>query len=143
MKNRDMVSWTASISQNAGHGEGIEAMEDDGLKPDGEFCINFLAACCHEGKVEAGVAFFESMANELGIVPDFRHFHALANLFVQSGLFDEASDVLGSMPECRKIVGWTSVLSGCKRYGNAEVGQACFGSIAAPKGTIDVWKTGG
>eukprot|EP00250_Pteridium_aquilinum_P015786 c22758_g4_i1 orf=512-3034(-) len=133
---KDVVSWSAVLGGHSRHGDSrlsmkcFEAMKQEGLRPDDAVFTNILAACSHEGSLEKGLVCFREMAKDHDVMPGFQHYYSIVDLLGRAGLFKEAEDVLHSMPNSENITGWTSLLSGCRTYGNVQVGQKCFDAIA-------------
>ena len=132
---RDPVSWTALIAGYAQHGESTEArkcfyaMEKNGLKPDVTTFTVILAACCHAGQVDEGYWYFNSMKEKYGVSPTVEHFNCLIDLLGRSGRLCEASQLLKTMPELPDIMGWMSLLTACRKYGDKDLGPKCFKEI--------------
>lgn len=133
--NRDVVSWSAVIAGHAWHGDCrlsmqcFEAMKHEGLRPDDAVFTSILAACSHAGSLKKGLSCFRSMTEDHNIMPGIQHYNSIVDLLGRAGLFKEAEDLLHCMPRSANTTGWTSLLTGCRTYGNTEVGQRCFDVI--------------
>ncbi|XP_020081089.1 putative pentatricopeptide repeat-containing protein At3g47840 [Ananas comosus] len=126
----DVVSWTAMLGGYAEHGRSEEALElfdkmrHIGLKPDRVAFIGVLAACCHAGKVELGLKYFEAMREEYGLEPTKEHYGCVVDLLGRAGRIQEAEKVIEEMPEReRDGVVWTALLRACAARGEEEVGK--------------------
>ncbi|OAY64289.1 putative pentatricopeptide repeat-containing protein [Ananas comosus] len=126
----DVVSWTAMLGGYAEHGRSEEALElfdkmrHIGLKPDRVAFIGVLAACCHAGKVELGLKYFEAMKEEYGLEPTKEHYGCVVDLLGRAGRIHEAEKVIEEMPEReRDGVVWTALLRACAARGEEEVGK--------------------
>lgn len=136
LPKRDVISWSALLGGHVRLGDSklslkcFEAMRQDGLQPDNAVFTNILAACSHEGSLEKGLFCFKGMETDYDVMPGFEHYYSVADLLGRAGLFKEAEDLLFSMPNSENIVGWTSLLSGCKTYGNVHASYRCFDAIS-------------
>ncbi|KAF5445785.1 hypothetical protein F2P56_034809 [Juglans regia] len=129
MKIRDEVSWTALVSGLAQFGEAketidlFERMLAQGLEPDEVTFIGVLSACSRAGLVEKGHRYFESMINEHGITPLPDHYACMIDLLSRAGRLEEAKDFISKMPFHPDAIGWATLLSSCRFYGNIEIGK--------------------
>ncbi|KAK7821528.1 putative pentatricopeptide repeat-containing protein [Quercus suber] len=129
MKNRDEVSWTALISAYSQFGDAketidlFEMMLAQGLKPDGVSFIGVLSACSRAGLVEKGHQYFESMIKEHGITPLPDHYTCMIDLLSRSGRLEEAKTFINKMPFHPDAIGWATLLSSSRFYGNMEIGK--------------------
>lgn len=129
MSFRDEVSWTALVSGYAKFGEAeesirlFESMLGHGLKPDGVTFIGVLSACSRAGLVEKGHQIFQSMIKEHRIVPILDHYTCMIDLFSRAGKLEEARSFINKMPFCPDAIGWATLLSSCRFYGNMEIGK--------------------
>ncbi|KAK7247300.1 hypothetical protein RIF29_42181 [Crotalaria pallida] len=129
MSFRDEVSWTALVSGYAQFGKAnetiglFESMLSHGLKPDRVTFIGVLSACSRAGLVEKGNQIFQSMSKEHGIVPMHDHYTCMIDLFSRAGRLEEARDFINKMPFSPDAIGWATLLSSCRFYGNVEIGK--------------------
>ena len=129
MKNRDEVSWTALVSAYSQFGDAnetidlFEMMLAQGLKPDGVTFIGVLSACSRAGLVEKGHLYFESMIKEHGITPLPDHYTCMIDLLSRSGRLEEAKTFINKMHFHPDAIGWATLLSSCRFYGNMEIGK--------------------
>ncbi|KAJ7536349.1 hypothetical protein O6H91_12G065500 [Diphasiastrum complanatum] len=135
LPNRGVVSWGAMIAGYARVGDCrlaqqcLEDMQAQGLKPDKVIFISILAACSHKGLVEEGKGYFKSMSEHYGISPGIEHYSCMVDLLGRAGKLDEAEHLLQTMPMSPDIVGWGSLLTACKTYGDVERGRRCFDEL--------------
>ncbi|KAB1206097.1 hypothetical protein CJ030_MR7G006001 [Morella rubra] len=129
MDNRDEVSWTALVSGYAQFGEAketidlFETMLAQGLKPDGVTFIGVLSACSRAGLVEKGHWYFQSMIKEHRITPLPDHYSCMIDLISRAGRLEEAKAFINKMPFHPDAIGWATLLSSCRFYGNMEIGK--------------------
>ncbi|XP_015572019.2 putative pentatricopeptide repeat-containing protein At1g68930 [Ricinus communis] len=129
MNFRDEVSWTALISGYAQFGKARETIElfermlAHGLKPDAVTFIGVLLACSRAGLVARGQQFFDSMLEEYGIIPVPDHYTCMIDLFSRAGKLEEAKNFINRMPFPPDAIGWATLLSSCRLYGNVEIGK--------------------
>ncbi|KAG6625722.1 putative pentatricopeptide repeat-containing protein At1g68930 [Carya illinoinensis] len=129
MKIKDEVSWTALVSGFAQFGEAketidlFERMLAQGLEPDEVTFIGVLSACSRAGLVEKGHRYFELMINEHGITPLPDHYACMIDLLSRAGRLEEAKDFINKMPFHPDAIGWATLLSSCRFYGNIEIGK--------------------
>ena len=65
------------------------------------------------------------------MMPHTKHYNCLIDLLGRSGRLSDAQDLLHSIPKTPDIVGWLSLLSGCKTYYNTNIGLDCYNAIVA------------
>ncbi|KFK44541.1 hypothetical protein AALP_AA1G270100 [Arabis alpina] len=124
----DSVSWNALIAALGQHGHGAEAVDvyeemlKEGIRPDRITLLTVLTACSHAGLVEQGRKYFDSMEAVYGIPPGADHYARLIDLLCRSGRFSEAENVIKSLPFEPTAQIWEALLSGCRVYGNMELG---------------------
>uniref|UniRef100_A0A6N2N185 Uncharacterized protein n=1 Tax=Salix viminalis TaxID=40686 RepID=A0A6N2N185_SALVM len=129
MNFRDEISWTALVSGYAQFGKATETIDlfermlVQGLKPDAVTFIAVLSACSRAGMVERGQQYFESMLKDHGILPFSDHFTCMIDLFGRAGRLEEAKNFIITMPFSPDSIGWATLLSSCRLYGNEEIGK--------------------
>lgn len=99
--------------------------------PDAETLLHLLCSCRRMRSIDRACALLRSMVEEHGIDPTVKHYNAMVDHFGNSGLLNEALDLLESIPMVPDVLGWTSLLSLCRRYGDVAVGRVCFDRIVA------------
>ncbi|XP_074295568.1 pentatricopeptide repeat-containing protein At2g13600-like [Silene latifolia] len=129
MVDRDHVSWNAMIVGYAQNGYGIEALEMfkkmlmSGENPDHISMLGVLCACSHSGLVKEGRYYFRSMIKLHGLEPWKDHYTCMVDILGRAACFDEAKDLIESMPIPPDTVVWASLLSACKVHRNIEMGK--------------------
>ncbi|MQL83194.1 hypothetical protein Taro_015685 [Colocasia esculenta] len=129
LERRDVVAWTSMVIGLAMHGHGQEAlnvfqaMQEDGVAPDGVAFIGVLSACRHSGLVEEGRRYFDEMRSVRSIIPTLQHYCCMVDLLSRAGRLSEAESFVGSMPVRPSMAVWGAMLSGCRIYGDMEVAE--------------------
>ncbi|KAL1213261.1 Pentatricopeptide repeat-containing protein [Cardamine amara subsp. amara] len=124
---REVITWNAMIGGYAFHGNASEAlnlfrsMKSNGIHPSHITFVSVLNACAHAGLVDEAKAQFVSMVSEYKIQPQMEHYSSLVNVISGKGQFEEAMDVIKSMPfEPDKTV-WGAILDACRIHENIEL----------------------
>ncbi|KAK9670598.1 hypothetical protein RND81_13G212000 [Saponaria officinalis] len=129
MVDRDHVSWNAVIVGYAQNGYGVKSLEMfkkmmiSGKKPDHVSMLGVLCACSHAGLVEMGRYYFRSMSRLHGLQPWKDHYTCMVDLLGRAGCFEEAKNLIESMPIQPDTAVWASLLSACKVHRNIEMGK--------------------
>lgn len=129
MKSRNVISWTALILGYAQNGRGkaslhfYDQMIATGTKPDFITFIGLLFACSHNGLVEKGRHYFESMDKVYGIKPGPEHYACMIDLLGRSGKLVEAKELLNQMVVEPDAVVWKALLAACRVHGELELGE--------------------
>ncbi|CAJ2640674.1 unnamed protein product [Trifolium pratense] len=129
MRFKDEVTSTALVSGYAKFGKAnetirlFESMLAYGLKPDKVTFIGVLSACSRAGLVEKGNQIFESMIMEHRIVPIQDHYTCMIDLFSRAGRLEEVRNFINKMPFRPDAIGWSTLLSSCRFYGNMDIGK--------------------
>ncbi|TYH37437.1 hypothetical protein ES332_D12G039900v1 [Gossypium tomentosum] len=126
---KDVISWNAMIGGYASHGFALEAlgffelMKKNKVQPTYITFISVLSACRPTGLVDEGWAYFKSMVSEYGIEPGIEHYASLIDNVARHGQFEEAMDLIKSMPfEADKEV-WGALLGACRLHNNVELAR--------------------
>ncbi|OMO79160.1 hypothetical protein COLO4_24524 [Corchorus olitorius] len=131
----DLVGWTAMISSYAQHGKGVEAlrvyelMRKEGINPDSVTFVGVLSACSHNGLIEEGYYYFNSMSKEYGIQPGYCHYVCMVDILGRSGKLREAEKFINSMPIEPDAFIWGTLLAACKVHGDVELGRVAAEKI--------------
>eukprot|EP01018_Ginkgo_biloba_P010079 Gb_35395 [translate_table: standard] len=129
MPKRDVVSWTAMISGFAHHGHGKEAlklfekMQRAGIEPNHITFVVVLSACSHEGLVNEGRHYFNSMCIDHNIKPTVEHCACMVDLFGRAGCLDQAESFISEMPFKPDDIIWRALLGACRIHGNTKLGK--------------------
>ena len=98
MEHKDKVSW------NAVHGQGVDAvalfslMQESPVQVDSVSFIGVPSACRHAGLVKEGKNIFQAMHEKHNVEPELEHYACLVYLLGLAGLFDEALNLINTMP---------------------------------------------
>jgi pentatricopeptide repeat protein len=123
MPEKNLQSCTIMISALANHGRENNAislfnrMEDMGLQPDSLSFSVILSACSHMGLVYEGKMYFDKMVRLYNIKPTVEHYGCMVDLLGRAGLFQEAYDIIRSMPMEPNSVILRSFLGACRIHG--------------------------
>ncbi|KAG6390070.1 hypothetical protein SASPL_151549 [Salvia splendens] len=137
MKNKNDVVWTAMIQGLAENGfaeESLLRFEEMGttssVAPNELIFLSVLFACSHSGLVEKGLAYFDSMEKVYGIRPNQRHYTCVVDMLSRAGRLREAEEFIASMPCEPEANAWSALLSGCRTYGDEELGSRASVKLA-------------
>lgn len=128
-KNKCVSTYTVAISGLAMNGRSKEAlqlfedMKAEGISPDSISYIAVLSACSHEGWVDKGFHYFNSMSDVCGIRPELDHYACMVDLLGRASLLEEAERFIASMPIKPDSAIWGALLGACWVHGNAEMGH--------------------
>ncbi|GAB2247203.1 hypothetical protein Droror1_Dr00007085 [Drosera rotundifolia] len=126
---QEVMLWNPMIAALAQHGYGKEAVElfdemvNCGVKPNRVSYVIILNACSHSCLLDTGRAFFKSMTEDHGLIPDIEHYACLIDLLGRAGHFDELIHELDKMPCKTDHRIWNALLGVCSIHGNEELGS--------------------
>ncbi|XP_024532561.1 pentatricopeptide repeat-containing protein At4g39530-like [Selaginella moellendorffii] len=129
-----VVTWSSLMASYSRQGdtdkvlELFERMLDEGLRGDRITFVLILTSCSHAGLVDTGKRYFEDMKQKYGVEPDLEHYHCVVDLLARANHLDEALEFVKGMPVEANLVTWKTVLAGCKKWNNLEIGRAAFQS---------------
>ncbi|KAL3650460.1 hypothetical protein CASFOL_006863 [Castilleja foliolosa] len=129
MHDKDVLAWTVMISVLALNGLGDEAfgifteMEAFGVGPNAVTFVSLLSACAHSGLVEKGRLCFDLMRRVYRIEPRVEHYACMVDILGRAGLFNEAEEIISSMPMRPDVFVWGALLGACQMHGNVELGE--------------------
>ncbi|KAH7284086.1 hypothetical protein KP509_34G039000 [Ceratopteris richardii] len=132
LQSPDIVCWGTMITSFAQHNDYESAvrcfqdMEKHGHFPNAVIFTCLLTACCHANRVQEGCQHFRSIREHYGLLPTSEHYCSMVELLGHGCFFDEAEDLIESIPFESNIVGWISLLASCRRHGYLELGKRCF-----------------
>ncbi|OVA00734.1 Pentatricopeptide repeat [Macleaya cordata] len=135
MRVKNVYTWNVLISGLAMNGQGEAALEIfskmvmKNVKPDGVTFLAVLCACCHQGLVEEGRKFFQSMQKEYGLRPGIEHYGCMVDLLGRAGLLDEAQEVIKNMPRKPDPVIWRALLAACRIHGDSNLAEVAIGKL--------------
>ncbi|PRQ32485.1 putative tetratricopeptide-like helical domain, DYW domain-containing protein [Rosa chinensis] len=129
MPEKNEISWNAMITGYSQHGHGIEAlhlfeqMKQLGVVPSHVTFVGVLSACSHVGLVSEGLAYFESMSKEHGLLPKAEHYACVVDLLSRAGSLSQARKFITEMPIKPDSMIWRTLLSACIAKKNTEIGE--------------------
>lgn len=128
MPRRDVISWSSLVLGYGLDGDVFmsvklfEEMLEEGIEPNAVTFLGVLSACAHGGLVDKSWLYFRQM-QEYKIVPELKHYASMADCMARAGLLEEAERFMEEMPVEADEAVMGAVLSGCKVYGNVQVGE--------------------
>ena len=75
------------------------------------------------------------------MVLTIEHLNCVIDLLGRAGWLGEAIKMLQSIPNLSSIIGWMSLLTACKTYGQTDLARACFDEIVNLNPNIGVGDT--
>lgn len=136
MQYQDVVSWNALIAGYIQQGnyslamQCLKNLQKQGLQPNASTCTSILAICSHVGALEEGYQFLTFMQDH-GMIPQIEHINSMIDLLGRSGCLFEAKKLVATLPGVADNVGWRSLLTSCRTYGNFKLGKQCLDQLAA------------
>ncbi|KAF2613213.1 hypothetical protein F2Q70_00011194 [Brassica cretica] len=128
MPSRDVISWSSLVLGYGLDGDVVmlvklfDEMLEEGIEPNAVTFLGVLSACAHGGLVDKSWLYFRQM-QEYKIVPELKHYASMADCMARAGLLEEAEKFVEEMPVEADEAVMGAVLSGCKVYGNVQVGE--------------------
>ncbi|KAH7332132.1 hypothetical protein KP509_20G069700 [Ceratopteris richardii] len=135
MPRKSLVVWNIMIAGCAQHGvhsmvmDFFDDMLAENLSPDAATFVSLLSACSHTGNLEVGCWHFESMVTKYGIFPTLDHYMCMVDLLGRAGSMNDALDLLHTMPFTPCQVGWRSLLTHCRTWGEVSFARSCFDNL--------------
>ncbi|MCO5580993.1 hypothetical protein L7F22_034868 [Adiantum nelumboides] len=132
---KSVVTWNSLIAGCAKHSDYeaalncLNAMLGQSVPPNDVTFVSILALCNHMGLVHEALFHLTSMTNTYGILPRYQHYMCTLDLLGRAGSFDEAEDIVNTMPSCPDFVSLASLLNHCKTYENSELAKQYFNGI--------------
>ncbi|CAN0902627.1 Pentatricopeptide repeat-containing protein At2g22410, mitochondrial [Linum grandiflorum] len=96
-------------------------MKSEGVHPNQITFLALLSACAHSGLVEKGRQCFSEMQSKITL--QVHHYACMVDMLAKAGLFEEAEEVIRSMPMKADVYVWGALLGGCQMQGNLELGE--------------------
>lgn len=126
LQEPDVVSWSSLFSGYAQHGvynvaeQHVEAMGSQGIKPNVPIISSFLSACSRAGVATEGCQFFNNLTKNHGLLPSFEHYSCMIDLFGRGGQFNEAEDLLKTMPSLPNFIVQMSLLTHARTFSDSS-----------------------
>lgn len=127
LKEKDVASWSVTISGYGINGNGKEAIKlfkkmiEFGFKPDGYTYIGVLTACNHAGIVEEGLKYFNQMQQLHKLNPKLEHYACVVDMLGRAGRFNDAMEIINNMTVEPDAGIWSSLLSSCRIYNEVDL----------------------
>ena len=121
------IVWNSIIFGYAQHGQGgialdlFYSMRERKVKPDHITFVAVLTACSHNGLVEEGSNFIESMEYDFGIPPRMEHYACAIDLYGRAGHLEKAKALVESMPFEPDTMVLKTLLGACRICGDIEL----------------------
>ncbi|KAI5063663.1 hypothetical protein GOP47_0022210 [Adiantum capillus-veneris] len=136
-KEKNIVTWNALIAGCAKHSDYeaalncLKVMCGQSVPPDDVTFVSILSLCNHLGLVHEALFHLTSMTNTYYILPRYEHYMCTLDLLGRAGFFDEAEDIVDTMPLCPDFIALASLLNHCKTYKNTELAGPYFNGIVS------------
>lgn len=124
---RDLISWNTMILGLANDGKVVESLDlfkellESGPPPDHITLAGVLLACNYGGFVSKGIAIFEVIEKEYGIIPVYEHYACIVDMISRAGKLKEALNILETMPYEPRALLWISILIASELYGDLKL----------------------
>ncbi|KAH0464865.1 hypothetical protein IEQ34_004968 [Dendrobium chrysotoxum] len=128
-RKKDTFLFSTMIEVLSMHGMADEVfsvfnyMINEGIKPNDITMVGLLKACAHQGLVEEGLRWFNTMEEELGLSPKLEHYGCIVDLIGRAGKLNDAYELILNMPMEPSPVLWSSLLNACKIHGDVELAE--------------------
>ncbi|CAN8287682.1 unnamed protein product, partial [Cochlearia groenlandica] len=138
-QERNIVSWNSMIWGYAHNGRGEEAVamfermvKDTNLRPNNVTLLGLLFACNHSRLVREGYFYFNKVVNndydgQMTLQPE--HYACMVDMLSRSGRFEEAEELIKSMPIEPGIGFWKALLGGCQIHSNKRLAKLAASKI--------------
>ncbi|KAI4317458.1 hypothetical protein L6164_025325 [Bauhinia variegata] len=129
MEERNVFSYSSMIVGFAMHGRAHAAIElffemlKTDTKPNHVTFIGVLTACSHAGMVDKGRQLFATMEKCYGVSPNVDHYACMVDLLGRAGLFEEALQLVETMPMEPNGGVWGALLGASNIHGNPDVAE--------------------
>ncbi|XP_021715311.1 pentatricopeptide repeat-containing protein At5g50990-like [Chenopodium quinoa] len=139
-KSSSVSVWNSMITGLAVHGLATDAiyvfsrMEEENIFPDSITFLGILVACSHCGLVELGKKYFDMMNRKYSIEPELEHYGTMVDILGRAGRLDEAYATIRAMSMKPDVVIWKALLSACRTYRNAPLGEIAIRNISSLDG---------
>ncbi|KAH7298190.1 hypothetical protein KP509_25G031300 [Ceratopteris richardii] len=133
----NVVTWNALINGCVSHLDYeavlncLQTMLGQNLVPNDITFVSILSVCNQMGLMEEAFSHFSSMTSKYSILPRFEHYTCIIDILGRAGFFNEAEDILNTMPASADFVAVASLLSHCKTYQKTELAGQCFDGVVS------------
>lgn len=135
MRVRNVFSYSSMILGFAIHGcakEAIALFEEmlkTDVKPNAVTFLAVLTACSHAGFVEQGQQIFEMMEKRYCCAPQEDHYACMVDLLGRAGRFEDALELIKTMPMKSNGGVWGALLGACRIHVNPDVAEIAAGHL--------------
>ncbi|XP_024540347.1 pentatricopeptide repeat-containing protein At3g53360, mitochondrial-like isoform X2 [Selaginella moellendorffii] len=134
---RDSLSWNSLISCYSLQGDSERVFElfyqmlldHESVAVTAATFVSVLTTCSHAGLVDDGKKFFHSMRSRHGMEPGLEHYNCMVDMLGRANRFDEAVEMVKTMPHEATALTWRTLLSACQTWKNVEVGKLAFEAL--------------
>jgi pentatricopeptide repeat protein len=129
---RSVVTWNALISGYAQLGDcenvftTFKAMEGEGKQANQVTFQNLLNVCSHAGLVGEVQMCVKCMSTQYGMKLDLEHYTCIIDALCRAGQVNLAITMIKDLPFSPDQVVWHSILGGCSKWGELELGRHAF-----------------
>ncbi|KAK9094933.1 hypothetical protein Scep_026402 [Stephania cephalantha] len=127
MSEKNVVSWNSMITGYAQNGFTsksltlFEEMVKSDMIPTSITFTGLLLACSHEGLVEEGKRYYNSMVSDYRIPPSIEHCTCMVDLLGRAGQLDDAEKFILNSSFFQEVGLWRSLLASCGVHKNTDV----------------------
>ncbi|KAE8648623.1 pentatricopeptide repeat-containing protein At3g09040, mitochondrial [Cucumis sativus] len=128
-QSNDVIVYNSMMMAYAHHGlaweaiQTFEKMRIAKVQPSQASFVSVISACGHMGLVEQGRSLFQTMKSDYNMTPSRDNYGCLVDMLSRNGFLYDARYIIESMPFSPWPAILRSLLSGCRIYGNRELGQ--------------------
>ncbi|EFJ26190.1 hypothetical protein SELMODRAFT_72269, partial [Selaginella moellendorffii] len=122
MPQRDLVSWNSLLAVYARNGldnlDLFRAMLIEGIPPDESSFTSVLSG--HSGDLQLSWSHFTSMVSNFRLAPSKQQYGCILAVLARCGYFQQAEELIRSMPFLADSRDWLSVLGACRQDHSAS-----------------------
>ncbi|CAL1360733.1 unnamed protein product [Linum trigynum] len=127
--SRDLILWNSVIFGLCRNGKGKEVIQlfefmlSEGVRPDHATILGVLQVCVHEGNVELGLQYFDTMSHDYFILPRLEHYECIVELLCRYGSTSQLENFLKRLPFDPTAFMLTRVVDACSEYKCSRLGE--------------------
>eukprot|EP00250_Pteridium_aquilinum_P022142 c25308_g4_i3 orf=2-394(-) len=116
----DVATWTALMAGYAQVGEAKTVFDSfikmigEGIEPNIVTFSVLLTACSHEGLVDEGQMYFDTMSTVYRFIPTVEHCTCMVDMFSRAGQFGKAISVIENVPPSDRLLLWSALMGACR-----------------------------
>ncbi|XP_073005303.1 pentatricopeptide repeat-containing protein At5g03800 [Typha latifolia] len=139
MPHHDQVSWNALFTAHLLHRQGDQVlnlwaeMKRLGINPNSITFLLIISACKYTSSNSVSICqqLFLSMTGLYNLKPTSGHYAAMIDVFGYWNCFDEAEELIESMPFKPDASVWRSLLDSCRLRSNLNLGRQAMQQLLA------------